>query len=111
MPGGGGTSHLIDGARLAMMKPTKFMINSARGDMVDRSALSDALRSGTIAGAGLDVYEREPSLPTELRELDNVVLLPHLGSATLPTRTAMGMLVLQNLHAFLDGREPPCRVA
>jgi lactate dehydrogenase-like 2-hydroxyacid dehydrogenase len=111
MPGGGDNAHLIDAAALARMKPTAFLINSARGDVIDQQALIAALRSGTIAGAGLDVYEDEPEIPPELLELDNAVLLPHLGSATLETRTAMGMLVLDNLQAFLEGREPSCRVA
>jgi len=111
MPGGGANTHLIDAAALARMKPTAFLINSARGDVVDQPALIAALRSGTIAGAGLDVYEGEPNIPSELLELDNAVLLPHLGSATLATRTAMGMLVLDNLRDFLAGREPSCRVA
>jgi lactate dehydrogenase-like 2-hydroxyacid dehydrogenase len=111
MPGGGRNRHLIDAKRLAMMKPTALLINSARGDIVDHRDLVAALRWGTIAGAALDVYEREPEVPHELRELDNVVLLPHLGSATLETRTAMGRLVLDNLQAYLEGREPPCRVA
>jgi lactate dehydrogenase-like 2-hydroxyacid dehydrogenase len=111
MPGGGANQHLIDAGRLARMKPTAFLVNTARGDVLDQRALAAALREGAIAGAGLDVYEGEPQIPPELRELDNVVLLPHLGSATLETRTAMGMLVLDNLQAYLDGREPPCRVA
>lgn len=110
MPGGGGNSHLIDADRLALMKPTAFLINSARGDIIDQHALVAALRAGTMAGAGLDVYETEPEVPAELRELENVVLLPHLGSATLETRTAMGMLVLDNLAAFLAGQVPPCAV-
>ena len=92
------------------MKPTAFLVNSARGDVLDQQALIDALRAGTLAGAALDVYEDEPEVPAGLRELDNVVLLPHLGSATLETRTAMGMLVLENLRAFLAGQDPPCRV-
>lgn len=111
MPGSSGNTHLIDAAALAQMKPTAFLINSARGDVVDQQALIEALKSGTIAGAGLDVYENEPQIPQELIELDNAVLLPHLGSATLETRTAMGMLVLGNLQDFLEGREPSCRVA
>ncbi|MGH3882561.1 MAG: 2-hydroxyacid dehydrogenase [Pseudonocardiaceae bacterium] len=111
MPGGGENIHLIDAARLARMKPTAFLINSARGDVVDSEALVKALQSGTIAGAGLDVYEGEPEVPEALRKLENAVLLPHLGSATLETRTAMGMLVLDNLQDFLAGREPSCRVA
>ncbi|MGH3794006.1 MAG: 2-hydroxyacid dehydrogenase [Pseudonocardiaceae bacterium] len=111
MPGGGENTHLLNAARLARMKPTAFLVNSARGDVVDSAALVEALRCGTIAGAALDVYEGEPAIPPGLAELDNAVLLPHLGSATLETRTAMGMLVLDNLQAFLDGREPPSRVA
>lgn len=111
LPGGGENTHLIDAFRLARMKPAAFLINSARGDIVDTDALVTALRSGTIAGAGLDVYPGEPAVPLALRELDNAVLLPHLGSATLETRTAMGMLVLDNLQDFLEGREPSCRVA
>jgi lactate dehydrogenase-like 2-hydroxyacid dehydrogenase len=111
IPGGGANTHLIDAARLARMKPTAFLINSARGDVIDQDALVKALRSGTIAGAGLDVYEGEPDVPEALRALENTVLLPHLGSATLETRTAMGMLVLDNLQDFLEGREPSCRVA
>ncbi|WP_131735796.1 2-hydroxyacid dehydrogenase [Actinomadura roseirufa] len=109
VPGGG--EPLIDAARLARMRPTAFLINTARGNVVDQDALVDALRSGAIAGAGLDVYADEPCVPETLRELDNAVLLPHLGSATLETRTAMGMLVLDNLDAFLRGEEPPNRVA
>ncbi|HEY3896013.1 MAG TPA: D-glycerate dehydrogenase [Pseudonocardiaceae bacterium] len=111
MPGGTGNAHLMDATRLAHMKPTAFLINSARGDVIDQDALIKALQSGTIAGAGLDVYEGEPEVPEALRALDNAVLLPHLGSATLETRTAMGMLVLQNLQDFLEGRTPSCRVA
>jgi lactate dehydrogenase-like 2-hydroxyacid dehydrogenase len=111
MPGGGDNQHLIGAERLACMKPTAFLVNSARGDIIDQRALVEALREGTIAGAALDVFENEPEVPQELRELENAVLLPHLGSATLETRTKMGMLVLENLQAFLDGEEPPCRVA
>jgi lactate dehydrogenase-like 2-hydroxyacid dehydrogenase len=111
MPGGAENTHLIDAAALDRMKPTAFLVNSARGDVIDQSALIEALRSGTIAGAGLDVYEGEPEIPQDLLKLDNAVLLPHLGSATLETRTAMGMLVLDNLEDFLAGREPSCRVA
>lgn len=110
MPGGDGNTRLIDAARLARMKPTAFLLNTARGDIVDTIALVDALRHGRIAGAGLDVYDGEPRLPDELRELANVVLLPHLGSATMETRTAMGMLVLENLESHLAGRRPDCLV-
>jgi lactate dehydrogenase-like 2-hydroxyacid dehydrogenase len=111
MPGGAQNTHLIDAAALATMKPTAFLVNSARGDVIDQAALIEALRSGMIAGAGLDVYEGEPEIPHDLLKLDNAVLLPHLGSATLETRTAMGMLVLANLRDFLAGRDPSCRVA
>lgn len=110
MPGSADNAHLVDAARLSRMKPTAILVNTARGDVVDTDALVKALASGTIAGAGLDVYENEPDVPEALRALPNVVLLPHLGSATVETRVAMGMLVLENLEAFLDGREPPCRV-
>jgi len=110
MPGGANT-HLIDGERLALMKRDAYLINTARGNVIDQQALVSALRSRSIAGAALDVYPGEPEVPEDLRRLDNIVLLPHLGSATLETRTAMGMLVLENLEAFLAEREPACRVA
>jgi lactate dehydrogenase-like 2-hydroxyacid dehydrogenase len=111
MPGGGGNNHLIGLAELSIMKRTAYLVNTARGDVVDQVALAAALRDGTIAGAGLDVFEDEPRVPEELRALENVVLLPHLGSATIGTRTAMGELVLTNLNSYLAGEEPPCRVA
>ena len=110
-PGGPETFHLIDERRLGLMKPTGFLINTARGPVVDEAALARALKSGRIAGAGLDVYEAEPKVTPELMRLDNVVLLPHLGSATQQSRTAMGMKVADNLDAFFDGRDPPDRVA
>ena len=109
-PGGGDNIHLIDADRLAKMKPTAFIVNSARGDIIDEAALLAALRDGTIAGAGLDVFEREPKVTEGLLALDNVALLPHLGSATTETREAMGMTVVENLEAFYEGREPPNRV-
>ncbi len=110
-PGGGENRHLIDAKRLSMMKPGAFLINTARGDVVDEQALVTALENGSIRGAGLDVYEAEPNVPEALRRLENVVLLPHLGSATEETRVAMGMKVVENVTAFFDGREPPDRVA
>ncbi|HXR92601.1 MAG TPA: D-glycerate dehydrogenase [Steroidobacteraceae bacterium] len=110
-PGGAANRHLIDARRLQQMKKTAFLINTARGEVVDEEALAQALRSGTIAGAGLDVYEQEPRVPPELLTLENVVLLPHLGSATLETRTAMGMRVAKNLDSFFSGAAPPDRVA
>ena len=110
-PGGAETRHLIDARRLALMKPAAFLINTARGAVVDEAALTEALAQGRIAGAGLDVYEDEPAVTPGLKRLENVVLLPHLGSATAQTRTAMGMRVAQNLEAYFSGREPPDRVA
>jgi lactate dehydrogenase-like 2-hydroxyacid dehydrogenase len=92
------------------MKPTAFLINTTRGTVVDEAALVDALRDGVIAGAGLDVYEREPIVDPGLLELENVVLLPHLGSATVETRTAMAVLAARNVVAVLSGDEPPTRV-
>ncbi len=108
--GGPDTRHLLNAERLALMQPHAFLINTSRGDVVDEGALIASLKAGQIAGAGLDVYEKEPAVPAELRALENVVLLPHLGSATLETRTAMGMRVLTNLDAFFAGKEPPDRV-
>jgi lactate dehydrogenase-like 2-hydroxyacid dehydrogenase len=109
-PGGGDNYHLINADRLAQMKPTAFLVNSARGDIVEEAALVAALEAGTIAGAGLDVFEREPAITTALTTMSNVCILPHLGSATAETREAMGMTVVENLTAFFDGREPPTRV-
>jgi lactate dehydrogenase-like 2-hydroxyacid dehydrogenase len=105
------TRHLIDADRLARMRPTAFLVNTARGDVVDEAALAEALRDGVIAGAGLDVYEREPEVTRALCAMENVVLLPHLGSATAETRIAMGERALQNLIAFFRGDAPPDRVA
>ncbi len=105
------THHLLNAERFRMMKPEAFLINSARGDVVDEAALVDALRSGEIAGAGLDVYEGEPAVTPELSGMENVVLLPHLGSATRETRVAMGMRAVGNLAAFFNGDPPPDRVA
>ncbi len=109
-PGGAATRHLINAARLGAMREDAFLINTARGDVVDQQALIDALTARRIAGAGLDVYAGEPQVPAALLGLDNVVLLPHLGSATHETRVAMGMRVIENLDAFFAGREPRDRV-
>jgi glyoxylate reductase len=99
--------HLIDADALRMMKPTAVLVNTARGTIVDEAALVDALRSGRIAGAALDVFEFEPSVSPELLELENVVLTPHLGSATRETREAMGFLAVSALRSFLiDGVVP-----
>lgn len=100
------THHLIDADALRAMKPTAFLVNSSRGPVVDESALVDALRDGEIAGAGLDVYENEPEVHPGLMDLENVVLLPHLGSATVETRTAMAQLAADNTLAVLAGRDP-----
>jgi lactate dehydrogenase-like 2-hydroxyacid dehydrogenase len=110
-PGGAANRHLIDGRRLDLMRPGAFLINTARGEVVDERALAQALWFGTIGGAGLDVYEREPRIPEELLGADNLVLLPHLGSATRETREAMGLRVFENLSAFFEGRQPRDRVA
>jgi glyoxylate reductase len=101
------THHLIDEAALARMKPTAVLINTARGAVIDEKALVCALRNGTIAAAGLDVYEREPQLEPELYDLPNCLLLPHLGSATIGTRTRMGMMAVDNLLAASRGERPP----
>jgi glyoxylate reductase len=101
------TRHLIGRRELELMKPSAFLINAARGPVVDEAALVEALRRGQIGGAGLDVYEREPELSPGLTDLDNVVLLPHLGSATIETRTRMGLMAAENLLAGLRGERPP----
>jgi glyoxylate reductase len=102
------TRHLIDAAALAAMRPQAVLVNTARGAIVDERALVAALRSGAIAGAALDVHEHEPSVAEELLELENVVVTPHLGSATHETREAMGMLAVSALRAvLLEGRQPP----
>jgi lactate dehydrogenase-like 2-hydroxyacid dehydrogenase len=109
-PGGKETRHLMNAERFGKMKKSAFLINTARGDVVDEQALVAALKNGTIAGAGLDVYEAEPKVTEELLGLENVVLLPHLGSATRETRVAMGMRVLENLEAFFAGKPVRDRV-
>ncbi|RZS32646.1 glyoxylate reductase [Herbihabitans rhizosphaerae] len=100
------TRHLINADALRAMKRSAVLVNTARGPMVDEQALADALRSGEIFAAGLDVYEREPQVTEALLDLDNVTLLPHLGSATIETRTAMGLLAVENLLAGLNGERP-----
>ena len=109
-PGSPENRHLINAERLQLMKPSAILINTARGDVVDSNALIEALKQGTIRAAGLDVYENEPHLDPRLMELDNVVLLPHLGSATLETREAMGMKVIENVEAWLKGQTPPNKI-
>jgi lactate dehydrogenase-like 2-hydroxyacid dehydrogenase len=97
------TRHLMNRERLARMRPGALLINTARGDVVDEAALVEALSNGTIAGAGLDVFEKEPQVSPALLAMENVVLLPHLGSATQETRIAMGMRALENLRLFFSG--------
>lgn len=98
------THHLIGAAQFELMRPSAYLINTARGPIVDEAALVQALRSGEIAGAGLDVYEHEPKLEPGLAELDNAVLIPHLGSATVETRAAMATLAARNAVAVLSGQ-------
>jgi len=100
------TRHLINADTLALMKESAYLVNSARGPIIDEAALVDALKAGKIAGAGLDVYENEPETHPGLVDLDNVVLLPHLGSATIETRTAMGVLAAENAVLALRGERP-----
>ena len=104
------TRHLIDAEALDLMKETAYLVNSARGPIVDEAALVDALKAGKIAGAGLDVFENEPDVHPGLLDLDNAVILPHLGSATIETRTAMGVLAAKNAIAVLNGEQPPTPV-
>jgi len=105
------THHLIDTTALAAMKSSAFLINVARGDIVSETALIAALETGQIAGAGLDVYEFEPAVPKALMQMENVVLLPHLGTAVLEVREAMGMMVLDNVRAFKTGSALPNQVS
>ena len=109
-PGGAETTKLINSEALAQMKPSAILINISRGEVVDEEALIDALEEGRIAGAGLDVYEKEPFVPPRLLALENCVLLPHLGSATVETRQAMGQMALDNIIAWSEDRDPPQRV-
>ena len=109
-PGGAATRKLIDAKVLAALGPKGYLINVARGSVVDEAALIAALQAGTIAGAALDVFENEPQVPQALRELDNVVLTPHIGSATKTTRQAMANLAFENLRAFFAGNKAPTPV-
>jgi glyoxylate reductase len=106
------THHLVDAEAIAAMKPTAFLVNTARGAIVDERALAAALREGRLAGAALDVFEQEPNVFPELLELENVVLTPHLGSATVEARTAMGMVCVEALRAVLvDDRRPDTAIS
>ena len=109
-PGSAANRHLLNAERLALMKPGAFLINTARGEVVDSDALVHALKNQIIAGAGLDVYEGEPNLHPGFLELENAVLVPHFGSATTETRVAMAMRVIDNLVAYFNGETPRDRV-
>ena len=109
-PGGAENTHLINAERLAAMKPTAYLINTARGEVIDEEALIAALQQKKIAGAGLDVFQNEPEINPLFTTLNNAVLLPHLGSATVETRDAMGFRVAANLEQFFAGSEPADRV-
>jgi len=110
-PGGGSNTNLMNAERFGLMQKHAFLINTARGDVVDEPALVKALQDGVIAGAAMDVFAKEPSVTEDLLTMDNVVMFPHLGSATTETRVAMGLCSLDNVKAFLAGDEPPNRVA
>ena len=101
------TKHLMNAERLAMMKKTAYLVNTSRGPVIDEAALVAALKAGTIAGAGLDVYENEPALAPGLASCENVVITPHIASASVPTRDGMARLAAENLIAFFDGQTPP----
>jgi lactate dehydrogenase-like 2-hydroxyacid dehydrogenase len=105
-PGGGSTRHWLNAGRIARLPKGAVVVNAARGTLIDDAALIDALKSGQVGHAGLDVYDGEPQVNPGYLELENVVLLPHLGSATVETRDAMGFLVLDGIDAVLTGREP-----
>ncbi len=109
-PGGTENRNMINTARLELMKPDAFLINTARGEVINELALSQALWFGTIGGAALDVFEGEPRINPGLRDCDRLVMLPHLGSATRESRDAMGFRVIENLHDFFEGREPRDRI-
>jgi glyoxylate reductase len=104
------TFHLLNARRLKLLRPHAVVVNTARGNVIDEEALVRGLAAGEIAGAGLDVYENEPAINPRLRTLENVVLLPHMGSATLEGRIAMGEKVIINVKSFIDGHSPPDRV-
>jgi glyoxylate reductase len=104
------TYHLLSGRRLKLLKPSAFLVNTARGEVIDEAALARMLEAGELAGAGLDVFEHEPAINPKLKKMPNVVLLPHMGSATLESRVAMGEKVIINIKTFADGHKPPDRV-
>jgi len=104
------TYHLLSARRLKVLRPHSYIVNTSRGEVIDENALTRMLIAGELAGAGLDVFEHEPAVNPKLVELDNVVLLPHMGSATLEGRIDMGEKVVINIKTFLDGHNPPDRV-
>jgi glyoxylate reductase len=105
-----GTYHLLSARRLKSMKPGAYIVNTARGEVIDENALARMLEAGELSGAGLDVFEHEPSVNPKLLKLKNVVLLPHMGSATLESRIDMGEKVIVNIKTYIDGHRPPDRV-
>jgi glyoxylate reductase len=109
-PSSAATYHLLSARRLQLMRPDAYLVNTARGNVIDEAALTQMLIEGKLAGAGLDVYENEPAVNRKLVGLDNVLLLPHMGSATVEGRNAMGEKVLINIKTFVDGHKPPDRV-
>ncbi len=104
------TYHLLSARRLKLLRPHAYIVNTSRGEVIDENALARMLRNGEIAGAGLDVFEHAPAIDHRLLKLDNVVLLPHMGSATIEGRTDMGEKVIINIKTFVDGHAPPDRV-
>ncbi|MBP5856349.1 D-glycerate dehydrogenase [Marivibrio halodurans] len=104
------TFHLLNGRRLALMKPHAYVVNTSRGEVIDEDALVKALTQGRIGGVGLDVFENEPKINPKLLKAENAVLLPHMGSATIEGRVAMGEKVIINIKTFVDGHNPPDRV-
>ena len=104
------TYHLLSGRRLKLLQPHAFLINTARGEIIDENALAAVLTKGTIAGAGLDVFENEPKVHPRLLKAPNTVLLPHMASATVDARVAMGEAVIVNIKTWMDGHRPPDRV-
>jgi len=104
------TYHLLSARRLRLLKPDAYIVNTSRGEVIDEDTLAEMLRTRAIAGAGLDVFEHEPSVNPKLLRLDNVVLMPHMGSATIEGRQAMGEKVIINIRTFADGHKPPDRV-
>jgi glyoxylate reductase len=104
------THHLLSARRIGLMRESAFVVNTSRGEVIDEGALTGALKSGRLAGAGLDVFEKGPNVNSHLRDLENVMLLPHMASATHESRQEMGDTVIVNIKTFEDGHTPPNRV-